>query len=586
MGEAKGITGPDRGHSNELAKKIGLLEESVPDLALLLGHEKLAPFRRRLEELELKLARCGGPLHLGLLGGTGTGKSTLINAVASAPVSGTSDRRPHTHHAVVYRHRDGIEEPLPLAGEFILSPHRVHDNDALRNLVIYDMPDFDSIRPEHRRLVAGSLTQLDVVLWVVSPEKYADRAFYEMLDASPQARANFGFVFNKIDLLVDEQGRYSAEQAERALSAFTHKLREHGVEEPRLFALSARWAAENTEQPSNEGFERLIRYLEREFEEKKIRAIKLSNLDREFNLVASGLNARMKTELLAKALGGLRVQLEEQWRDVEQSAADAASETLKEQGTTWIDEILLEEGRNVGPVVAFIRFRLGFRKLFEGKPRPVEHMPFLRLPEPSVKGLAARIDFIRHRLVSELGRYMIPVDHEALASSGERETQGLKTLCEEAALEMNGMVETLSRVRRRKFSFSRMRQSFLLLVPVAMMVGYLLDSNLVDSFLSTYDWSILPRMVFGFFLTLFTSRGLTALCSSILLEILLVVWLGARSMRSMESDAREMRDSLAERFGKLVAGRLGREKDRIAEYLDSLGRAVQKAEKIRELAKE
>ena len=50
-------------------------------------------------------------LTIGLLGGTGVGKSTLMNALAGSEVASTSHRRPHTDQVLLYRHLEA--NPLP-----------------------------------------------------------------------------------------------------------------------------------------------------------------------------------------------------------------------------------------------------------------------------------------------------------------------------------------------------------------------------------------------------------------------------------------------------------------------------------------
>ena len=64
-------------------------------------------------------------LVIGLVGGTGVGKSTLINALAGDAISTSSDRRPTTDRVIVYRHERTLLPSL-LPHTDIAEPQRLH----------------------------------------------------------------------------------------------------------------------------------------------------------------------------------------------------------------------------------------------------------------------------------------------------------------------------------------------------------------------------------------------------------------------------------------------------------------------------
>ena len=89
----------------------------------------------------------------GILGGTGVGKSTLINALAKSQISDASDKRPFTDHAVVYRHKrypSGAGRDLQRSYAKMML---VHDSDIIKDLVLLDLPDFDSVEQDNRKAV-------------------------------------------------------------------------------------------------------------------------------------------------------------------------------------------------------------------------------------------------------------------------------------------------------------------------------------------------------------------------------------------------------------------------------------------------
>ena len=139
-------------------------------------------------------------LVAGLVGGTGVGKSTVMNALAGAEIASTSHRRPYTDRVLLYRH-ESVELPRVLTRTTVPWHEVAHQADGVMQIVLCDLPDFDSLVGEHRDRVLGFLEHLDVLVFVTSPEKYADRSFYAFLAGVPKARPNFYFVLNKTDLL-------------------------------------------------------------------------------------------------------------------------------------------------------------------------------------------------------------------------------------------------------------------------------------------------------------------------------------------------------------------------------------------------
>lgn len=229
----------------------------------------------RLESLE------GTLLLIGLLGGTGVGKSTLMNALSGTAISSTSHRRPHTEKILVYRHRevDLPREFFALEGLFY---EFTHDVDAVGQVVLCDFPDFDSIVEQHRETVRRFLTHLDMVLWVASPEKYADESLYGFLRDTPKSRDNYSFVLNKSDLFFD--GRLVETGYARMASAvgsFREHLEKTGIEKPSIYAVSSVEALTEGDLSAWNQFENLRRDIFRLRNAKEVFAIKSANLDTE-----------------------------------------------------------------------------------------------------------------------------------------------------------------------------------------------------------------------------------------------------------------------------------------------------------------
>jgi len=244
----------------------------------------------QLTELEQKLSTIQGSfLTTGILGGTGVGKSTLMNALAGTEIASTSHRRPHTDHVLIYKHED--VDTLPALETQNLPWHVVsHKGDAVKHVLLCDLPDFDSLMGEHRERVIHFLGHLDVLVWVTSLEKYGDSRFYEFLQTVPKAEQNFIFVLNKIDLLFQgENADKGYEQLSRALTTFQNHVRDQDVQDPLIYALSAQGAMGKSDLPPWNQFPAFRRHIFLQRDMKQVMAIKAANLEVETRRLLSSL---------------------------------------------------------------------------------------------------------------------------------------------------------------------------------------------------------------------------------------------------------------------------------------------------------
>lgn len=178
-----------------------------------------------------------------LLGATGVGKSAVINALAGAVIAETGHRRPTTGRPLVYLHE---QIPASQLHEYGLGeagteeqPLEVvrHHRPELRDKIIIDTPDIDSYAREHRQRVLSLLPAVDIVLYVVSPEKYKDDTGWQLLLRERGKRA-FAFVMNKWDSL----GKLPVPDGAKDVDDdFREMLQLAGYESPRLFRMSAEY---------------------------------------------------------------------------------------------------------------------------------------------------------------------------------------------------------------------------------------------------------------------------------------------------------------------------------------------------------
>jgi energy-coupling factor transporter ATP-binding protein EcfA2 len=161
-----------------------------------------------------------------LAGGTGAGKSSLINALAGAAIAETSPLRPTTTKPCVYHHRDVAPSSLPVAltAEAIFVPHH---HAPLRSKVIVDTPDLDSFATHHRAATRALLKAAGLVLYVFTPQNYRDERSWAVLREEQRFSA-CAAVLNKVDLVTPAE-----------LGAITEDLRRGfarlGLPEIRIF---------------------------------------------------------------------------------------------------------------------------------------------------------------------------------------------------------------------------------------------------------------------------------------------------------------------------------------------------------------
>jgi len=255
-----------------------------------------------------------------LMGGTGVGKSTLLNALARAPIASASYSRPTTREPVVYYHQSVRPESLDPA----LQRCRLvaHDRPELVQKILVDTPDLDSNDLSNRDKLMRILPVADVVLYVGSQEKYHDVLGWELFLQQRKRRA-FAFVLNKWDRCLHGIGDTGLRPDQDLLA----DLKSEGFENPLLFRTCAQsWVEANGQPPhlpEGEQFAELLEWLEAGLTRLEIEAIK------------------------ARGVGQLLKQLESALENAKPPDLDLAAERTEE---AWRD-ILREEARHMAEIV-------------------------------------------------------------------------------------------------------------------------------------------------------------------------------------------------------------------------------------------
>ena len=203
-----------------------------PALLATLEHQNLGSPEELFDSVER-------PLVVGLFGGTGVGKSSLLNRLARETIAHASVERPTSQAITVYVHKSVTVSRLP--DDFPMERMRttIHQRDDYRHVMWIDMPDFDSVESSHREQVDQWLPHLDVIVYVVSPERYRDDDGWRLLQRHARGHA-WLFVINQWD---------RGDPAQR--DDFRTLLQGAGFRDPLLFTTDSR-ADSAVDSPSHD----------------------------------------------------------------------------------------------------------------------------------------------------------------------------------------------------------------------------------------------------------------------------------------------------------------------------------------------
>ncbi|MCF8082535.1 MAG: 50S ribosome-binding GTPase [Deltaproteobacteria bacterium] len=151
-----------------------------------------------------------------LMGGTGTGKSTLFNALCGAALSAAGMERPKTGGPIAYGHQDcPVEAGFPFPSlDVVRSPAGAaapasgspaaftvltHYQEDLSHLLVLDTPDLDSVAAAHRDMARDLYLLADALIFVTSQEKYADQVPHRFLETALDEVSPLFILFNKAE---------------------------------------------------------------------------------------------------------------------------------------------------------------------------------------------------------------------------------------------------------------------------------------------------------------------------------------------------------------------------------------------------
>lgn len=194
----------------ELDERVEAIREALDQAGDRIPADVQSKARADLNQVVERLRLGVHHTVVALVGGTGSGKSSTFNALTRLDFADVGVIRPTTSQASACTwHTDagplldflGVHPERRISRESALTGD---DEEAFSGLVMLDLPDHDSINEENAALVDRLLPMIDLLVWVVDPQKYADNVLHEKyLQELTDRHEAMIVVVNQIDLVPD-----------------------------------------------------------------------------------------------------------------------------------------------------------------------------------------------------------------------------------------------------------------------------------------------------------------------------------------------------------------------------------------------
>jgi GTP-binding protein EngB required for normal cell division len=547
------------------------------DALLSLTPEQQRALHEEAENLSQKLRSMQESfLTIGLLGGTGVGKSTVMNALAGSQIASASHRRPHTDRVLIYSHdqNGSLVPPLPVEDlPWTLVGHR---SDAIRQVLLCDLPDFDSLMGEHRERVIRFLEHLDLLVWVTSPEKYGDGRFYEFLAQVPMAKQNFLFVLNKTDLLFQNESlEQGYQQLTRLARTFQEHLKKQNLEQPRLYILSAREAILfDPLSPWNQ-FPSFRQEVFQHRDTKQIMAIKAANMDVEVHRLFSALETEgLNLTRFEQALAQGEKDLEDQRNSWGQTGDEAIQLWLARRIKPAMQSYKRDPSHLVGPGYSLAILLGSMQRDASVETDRLLDPSRLQPPEDATACFRKRLGWVDEHLSHSVLRQGLPSSFVERTEGTIKAERRFESLGESF---LNAVTLHIIEAPLPAFRLFKTFQwlSYLLLLAVLLIAvgGEKAWLNVLDAF----GVSSVLQLLVSIINTLFSGKGLAALGSYVLLNLFLAFRFyrryGILLNRSSQKTLVALKQALSKAWGDCLEGilhDLGKRRQEIREKIEMI----------------
>ncbi|SEQ04001.1 GTPase [Microlunatus flavus] len=290
-----------RDPTTALVDRVRALREAADACEGRVSPEAVDEAYRVGNQVDQRMALSGGATVVALAGATGSGKSSTFNALTGAELATVGVRRPTTSVSMAATWGPDAGEELldwlQVRRRHVVETGSLTDAVALDGLVLLDLPDHDSTAAEHRTEVDRLVALVDVLVWVVDPQKYADAALHDRyLRPLAGHAAVMLVVLNQVDTLTSDARAACLRDLRRLLDA-------EGLERVEVLGVSA---------ATGEGLDVLLRRLAHVVAGKRAAAERLAaDVGRATDRLASASGTEPAPELSRRTVSTLDAQLGE-----------------------------------------------------------------------------------------------------------------------------------------------------------------------------------------------------------------------------------------------------------------------------------
>ncbi|WP_193103453.1 GTPase family protein [Brachybacterium sp. FME24] len=237
-----------------LVERLDALDRATDALDGIAPGSEVEAARELLSRIDRRRALSAEHTVIGLFGATGSGKSSLVNALVGTDISRAAVRRPTTSAPVAAvlgaagsdalldwlevedrHHLDGTGVGLETAAAPQRSGRRAKRKEPATTpgIVLLDLPDLDSVEAGNRAIAERMTGMVDVLVWVTDPQKYADAVLHQDF-VRPFAGHDAVTV-----LVLNQLDRLRAAERDGVLDSLAGIARADGLDQAPVFATSA-----------------------------------------------------------------------------------------------------------------------------------------------------------------------------------------------------------------------------------------------------------------------------------------------------------------------------------------------------------